>query len=89
MLKEFIINKRQHETAPFQLAWGMLSKESALELRHKIQRLFDDYLHIAEHDIRLPVEDKLTSSLFIMFSEDMEPSLFKEKRRTKKSDVTP
>jgi transcriptional regulator with XRE-family HTH domain len=78
MLKEFLAGGTKHGGAPFQLAWGMLSKESARELRHKIQRLIDEYLQIAEHDKRIPVQEKLTSSLFIMFHDDLEPALFKK-----------
>ena len=82
LLFEFIKHSPARDRAPFQLAWGMLSKESARELHNKIQRLIDEYLQIAEHDRRIPVEDKLTSSLFIMFHEDMEPELFKKQWKT-------
>jgi len=81
MLKEFLSRKSAQEKAPFQLAWGMLSKNSAQELQKKIQRLFDEYLQIAEHDKRIPVSEKLTSSLFIMFHEDMEPTLFTQQQK--------
>lgn len=81
LMKEFLNPGQSSETTPFQLAWGMISKSSALELQRRIQRLIDDYLQIAEHDARIPVEDKLTSSLFIMFREDMEPAMFKAQRK--------
>ena len=78
MLKDFFTGNAKHKNVPFQLAWGMLSKESAQELHQKIQRLIDEYLQIAEHDKSIPVQEKMTSSLFIMFHEDMEPDLFRQ-----------
>lgn len=78
LLKEFILGNSPGEQAPFQLAWGMLSRSSIQELQNRIQRLIEDYLQIAEHDRRLPVGEKLTSSLFIMFHENLEPDLFRQ-----------
>jgi len=78
MLKDFFTSHTTSEHVPFQLAWGMLSRESVQELRQKIQRLIDEYLQIAEHDKNIPFQEKMTSSLFIMFHEDMEPDLFKQ-----------
>jgi len=79
MLKDFFANNAKHQSVPFQLAWGMLSKESVQELHKKIQRLIDDYLQIAERDKSIPAQEKMTSSLFIMFHEDMEPDLFRQR----------
>jgi len=62
----------------FRFEWGMLAKESVVELNRKIHRLLDEYMHIAEQDARIPVEDKLTSSLLVMFREDWEPDSFKQ-----------
>jgi hypothetical protein len=88
MLKEFLSPQAKAEHAPFQLAWAMLSKESAAELRRKIQRLIEEYLQMAEYDTRIPAEDKLTSSLFVMFHEDMEPSLFRERWKVRDSQTS-
>lgn len=55
----------------------MLSKESVDELNRKIHRLIDDYLRIVEQDVRIPVKNKLTSSLLVLFREDWEPQAFK------------
>jgi transcriptional regulator with XRE-family HTH domain len=87
MLKDFFSSHAKQEHVPFQLAWGMLSKESVQELHKKIQRLIDEYLQIAEHDKGIPVQEKMTSSLFIMFHEDMEPDLFKQ--QWIKTDIDP
>jgi len=65
----------------FRFEWGMLAKESVNELNRKIHRLLDEYMHIAKQDARIPVEDKLTSSLLIMFREDWEPDSFKQHLR--------
>ncbi len=62
----------------FRFVWGMLAKESVNELNRKIHRLIDEYMKIAEQDVRIPVENKLTSSLLIMFREDWEPDTFKQ-----------
>ena len=65
----------------FHFVWGMLAKESVNELNRKIHRLVDEYMTIAEQDVRVPVENKLTSSLLIMFREDWEPDTFKLHRK--------
>jgi len=78
MLKDFFGGKTKNKNVPFQLSWGMLSKESAQELNKRIQRFIDEFLQMAEHDKKIPVQGKMTSSLFIMFHEDMEPDLFKQ-----------
>lgn len=57
--------------------WGMLSKESATELNRKIHRVVDEYMNIVNQDAKIPVENKLTSSLLIMFREHWEPESFK------------
>jgi hypothetical protein len=59
----------------------MLSKQSAQELNLKIKRLIDEYLELAQQDARLPVNDKMTSSLMIQFREDWEPAQFKTEWR--------
>ena len=65
----------------FRYVWGMLSKESTQELNRKIKRLIDEYLLIAQQDTRISVEDKMTSSLMILFREDWEPDEFKAEWR--------
>jgi hypothetical protein len=55
----------------------MLSKQSAQELNRKIKHLIDEYLLIAQQDMRISVNDKMTSSLLILFREDWEPDAFK------------
>jgi len=62
----------------FRFVWGMLARESVDELNRKIVRLIDEYLKIVEQDVRIPVGDKLTSSLLIMFREDWQPAPFKQ-----------
>lgn len=58
--------------------WGMLTKETTKELIPKIQRLVDEYVQLSGQETKLPMDDKLTSSLFVLFREDWEPSIFKE-----------
>lgn len=57
--------------------WGMLTRESAQELATRIQRPVDEYVRVAADDARLPMLDKLTSSLLVLFREDWEPDIFK------------
>jgi transcriptional regulator with XRE-family HTH domain len=57
--------------------WGMLTRESAQELATRIQRLIDEYARTAAGDAHLPMSDKLTSSLLVVFREDWEPAVFK------------
>lgn len=76
-LQENVDNASNH----FRLVWGMLAKESVDELNRKIARLIDEYLKIVEQDVRIPVDDKLTSSLLIMFREDWQPAPFKQLKR--------
>ena len=56
----------------------MLTKETTKELIPKIQRLVDEYVQLSGQETKLPMDDKLTSSLFVLFREDWEPSIFKE-----------
>jgi len=78
ILKTYVQGGVQGDGNHFRFEWGMLTTESVDELNRKIHRLLDEYMHIAEQDARVPVEDKLTSSLLIMFREDWEPELFKQ-----------
>ncbi len=58
--------------------WGMLSESSAAELNRKIRHLIDDYLILADRDKKLPMADKLTSSMLVVFKEDWEPAIFRQ-----------
>ena len=77
LLSGNLLSSKNH----FRYVWGMLSKESAQELNRKIKRLIDEYLLIAQQDTRISVEDKMTSSLMVLFREDWEPDEFKVERR--------
>lgn len=81
ILDEYLSGKPSHSTNHFRFVWGMLSKQSAQELNQKIKRLIDEYLQIAQQDARIPVNDKMTSSLMILFREDWEPAEFKTEWR--------
>lgn len=61
--------------------WGMLTKESTKELIPKIQRLVDEYVQLSGQEGKLPMNKKLTSSLFILFREDWEPNIFKSQQK--------
>ena len=61
--------------------WGMLSQASATELNRKIRHLIDDYLLLADKDKKLPMADKLTSSMLVVFKEDWEPETFRKLHR--------
>ncbi|MEE9344230.1 MAG: hypothetical protein V3U88_01345 [Methylococcales bacterium] len=82
ILDEYLSGKLPPSTNHFRFVWGMLSKQSAQELNQKIKRLIDDYLQIAQQDARIPVNDKMTSSLMIVFREDWEPDEFKTEWRS-------
>ena len=65
--------------------WGMLTRESAQELATRIQRLIDEYVRAAAGDAHLPMSEKLTSSLLVLFREDWEPGAFKASWRRNSS----
>ncbi len=77
ILDEYLSGKPLHSTNHFRFVWGMLSKQSPQELNRKIKHLIDEYLLIAQQDMRISVNDKMTSSLLILFREDWEPDAFK------------
>ncbi len=77
VLQTYLHTDFQDKGNHFHFTWGMLSKESAKELNRKIHRVVDEYMNIVAQDVRIPVENKLTSSLLIMFREDWEPQGFK------------
>ena len=70
LAKGFKRNKNLH------YVWGMLSQESATEFTTRVERLIEEYLLIAEKDAKRPMQEKLTSSLLVLFSEDWEPEVF-------------
>ena len=78
VLQAYLHSDVQDKGNHFHFTWGMLSKESVEELKRKIHRLIDEYMNIVGQDVRIPVENKLTSSLLIMFREDWEPQSFKQ-----------
>lgn len=78
VLQAYLHTDFQDQGNHFHFTWGMLSKESVEELKRKIHRLVDEYMKIVSQDVRIPVENKLTSSLLIMFREDWEPQGFKQ-----------
>ena len=85
ILQDYLDSSVQSSGNHFHFVWGMLAKESAIELNRKIHQLVDEYLPIAELDRRIPVAEKMTSSLLVMFREDWEPQKFKrEIRQTKR-----
>lgn len=63
--------------------WGLLTKESSRELSHKIRRLIDDYVQLSDREAKIPIQDKHSSSLFLLFKEDWEPSIFKAQWQNK------
>ena len=77
VLQAYLHSDAQDGGNHFHFNWGMLSKESANELNRKIHRVVDEYLNIVSQDAKIPVENKLTSSLLIMFREHWEPESFK------------
>lgn len=81
ILQDYLKSSVQNSGNHFRLVWGMLTKESAEELNRKIHRLIDEYLQIAEQDRRIPVSEKMTSSLLVMFREDWEPQIFQQEMR--------
>ncbi|VAW63787.1 hypothetical protein MNBD_GAMMA10-2767 [hydrothermal vent metagenome] len=78
VLQSYLEGGIQNDASHFRFIWGMLTKESVNELNRKIHRLLDEYTHIAEQDIKIPIENKLTSSLLIMFRENWEPDSFRQ-----------
>ncbi len=77
ILSEYLSGSLSNTSNHFRFVWGMLSKQSTDELNQKIQRLIEEYLHIAQEDARIPVDEKMTSSLMILFRENWEPEEFK------------
>jgi len=77
ILNEYLETGMQGSSNHLHYVWGMLTRESAKQLVPRIQRLVDDYMQLAGKEARLPMSDKMTSSLFVLFREDWEPGIFK------------
>ena len=78
ILKEYLAAGMKNNNDHLHYVWGMLTKASSKQLIPKIQRLVDEYVQLSGQEAILPMNNKLTSSLFILFREDWEPSMFKE-----------
>lgn len=83
LVSEYMVGEMQGADNYMHLIWGMLSRESVLELEQKIRRLIDDYMHLTAHDRRLPMSEKHTSGLLVLFKENWEPSVFKSQWQQK------
>jgi transcriptional regulator with XRE-family HTH domain len=81
IIKDYVTDTEPGTSSHLHFNWGMLTRESAAELHRHIQRLIESYVQIAEHDARLPMQDKMTSSLLVLFQEDWEPNIFKNQWR--------
>jgi transcriptional regulator with XRE-family HTH domain len=77
IVKEYLSHELFAPTNHMHYVWGMLTRESAQELATRVQRLVDEYVRVAADDAHLPMSDKLTSSLLVLFREDWEPDIFK------------
>jgi transcriptional regulator with XRE-family HTH domain len=65
--------------------WGMMTPRSAKAFAGKIQRLLEEFLQESSNDTPLPMKDKLTSSLLVLFREDWEPRAFRKQQRVDRS----
>jgi DNA-binding Xre family transcriptional regulator len=77
LVKEYLVGEMKSSDHHMHLVWGMLSPESGVELEQKIRRLIDDYVHLTSRESKLPMAAKYNSSLFVVFKENWEPSVFK------------
>ena len=77
LVTEYMVDEMKGSDNQIHLVWGMLSPASGLELEQKIRRLIDDYVHLTARESKLPMAAKHNSSLFVVFKENWEPSVFK------------
>lgn len=77
LVSEYLLGEITDKSNNMHFVWGMLTKESAKELSQKIRRLIDDYVRLSGHEAKVSPQDKQSSSLFVLFKEDWEPSIFK------------
>lgn len=77
LVAEYMVGEMKSSDSHMHLVWGMLSPESGVELEQKIRRLIDDYVHLTSKASKLPMAGKHNSSLFVVFKENWEPSVFK------------
>ena len=82
LVTEYMVGEMQSSDNHLHFVWGMLSAEAGLELQQKIRRMIDDYVHLTASRRAAPVE-KHNSSLLVLFKENWEPSMFKEKWQQK------
>jgi len=77
IVTEYMMSELKEAGNSMHFVWGMLTQESTVELSQKIRRLIEEYVNLTSSEAKIPHQDKLTSSLFILFKEDWEPSVFK------------
>jgi len=77
IVSEYMMSELKEAGNNMHFVWGMLTKESTIELSQKIRKLIEEYVNLTSSESKLPHRQKLTSSLFILFKEDWEPSVFK------------
>lgn len=77
ILQEYLKPSFDDSSNHLNFVWGMLTPESANELNRRIHRVVDEFLKMAELDLRVSVHKKMSSSLMVLFREDWEPKEFK------------
>ncbi len=82
LVTEYMVGEMQSSENHMHFVWGMISDEACLELQQKIRRLVDDYVHFTTAKKVSPLE-KHSSSLLVLFKENWEPSIFKQKWQQK------
>lgn len=81
ILGNYLTDQSLHPGNTNRYLWNMLSQNSARELTKRINHLIDEYILLAEKDKKLPMAEKLTSSMMIVFKEDWEPDIFRALHR--------
>jgi transcriptional regulator with XRE-family HTH domain len=77
LMKDFLTHEIISTNNHLHYVWGMLTVDSAKTFVGKIQKVVDEYSQLAGQDARLPMNEKMTSSLLVLFREDWEPGMFK------------
>ncbi len=77
VLSRYLTQVMSIEARHMQLKWGILSQASQQQVLKKIERLVEDYMELEELDTKLPLAQKQTSSLFLLFSENWSPEQLK------------
>lgn len=78
LLGELLTDEIKNLDNNMNYVWGRLTKESAKEFSQKIRRLIEDYTQLSAQEYKMPCQDKLTSSLLVVFKENWEPKVFKK-----------